>query len=179
MNSTATVAAPAASAPAPFKEVWLISLGHSLTHWYPATFLLLLPIIGKELGLSYAEMGFIITVQNAVGAITNIPGGMLVDAVGYKGRLMAISLFWIGVPYWRRGYATEALRGILRHAFDDRGLLYVTTGIPAGNPAAERVLRKVGLKFESFVEGGFRRDGFIQDRVNHGLFADEWRALHC
>ena len=99
MNTIATAAAPAASAPAPFKEVWLISLGHSLTHWYPATFLLLLPIIGKELGLSYAEMGFIITVQNAVGAITNIPGGVLVDAVGYKGRLMAISLFWIGVPY--------------------------------------------------------------------------------
>ncbi|RPI44972.1 MAG: MFS transporter [Betaproteobacteria bacterium] len=85
--------------PAPFKEVWLISLGHSLTHWYPATFFLLLPIIGKELGLSYAEMGFIMTVQYAAGSITNIPGGILVDAVGYKGRLMAISLFWIGVPY--------------------------------------------------------------------------------
>ena len=97
MNSTATAAAQAA--PAPFKEVWLISLGHSLTHWYPATFFLLLPIIGKELGLSYAEMGFIMTVQHAVGSITNIPGGIIVDAVGYKGRLMAISLFWIGVPY--------------------------------------------------------------------------------
>jgi [ribosomal protein S5]-alanine N-acetyltransferase len=94
-------------------------------------------------------------------------------------RVSAEAGFWIGVPYWRRGYATEALRGVLRHAFDDRGLLYVTTGIPAGNSAAERVLGKVGLKFESFVEGGFRRDGFVQDRVNHGLFADEWRALHC
>jgi len=94
-------------------------------------------------------------------------------------RVSAEAGFWIGVPYWRRGHATEALRGILRHAFDERGLLYVTTGIPAGNPAAERVLRKAGLKFESFVEGGFRRDGVILDRVNHGLFADEWRALHC
>ncbi len=96
VNTTATAAAPAAP---PFKEVWLISLGHSLTHWDPATFFLLLPIIGKELGLSYSEMGFIMTVQYAVGSITNIPGGILVDAVGYKGRLMAISLFWIGVPY--------------------------------------------------------------------------------
>ncbi|MCW1883318.1 GNAT family N-acetyltransferase [Luteolibacter flavescens] len=94
-------------------------------------------------------------------------------------RVSAEAGLWIGVPYWRRGYATEALRGILRDAFGERGLLYITTGIPTGNPAAERVLRKAGLKFESLVEGGFRREGIIQDRVNHGLFADEWEALHC
>jgi MFS transporter, FSR family, fosmidomycin resistance protein len=93
------VASPAVAAPVPFKEVWLISLGHGLTHWYPATFFLLLPLIGKEFGLSYTEIGFIMTVQHAAGAISNIPGGMLVDAIGYKGRLMAISLFWIGFPY--------------------------------------------------------------------------------
>jgi MFS family permease len=94
-----TSAATVITGPAPIKEMWLISLGHSLTHWYPATFYLLLPIIGKELGLSYAEIGFVMTAQHAVGALTNIPGGMIVDSVGYKGRLMAISLFWIGFPY--------------------------------------------------------------------------------
>jgi len=96
MNTTA--AAPAIGR-APLKEMWLISLGHSLTHWYPATFYLLLPLIGKELGLSYAEIGFIMTAQHAVGALTNIPGGAIVDSIGYKGRLMAISLFWVGFPY--------------------------------------------------------------------------------
>jgi MFS family permease len=95
MNTTAA----AAVGRAPNKELWLISLGHSLTHWYPATFYLLLPLIGKELGLSYAEIGFIITAQHAVGALTNIPGGVIVDSIGYKGRLMAISLFWVGFPY--------------------------------------------------------------------------------
>ena len=81
------------------KEVWLLSGGHCFTHWYPATFFILLPILGKELGLSYTEIGFIMTVQYLAGAITNLPGGMLVDAVGKKGYLMAISLFWVGVPY--------------------------------------------------------------------------------
>lgn len=95
----APAATTTAAAPATFKEVWLISLGHGLTHWYPATFYLLLPIIGKELGLSYAEIGFIMTVQHTAGAIANIPGGALVDAIGHKGRLMALSLFWIGFPY--------------------------------------------------------------------------------
>jgi MFS family permease len=81
------------------KEVWLLSGGHCFTHWYPATFFILLPILGKELGLSYTEIGFIMTVQYLAGAITNLPGGMLVDAVGKKGYLMATSLFWVGVPY--------------------------------------------------------------------------------
>ena len=81
------------------KEVGMISVGHALTHWYPATFYLLLPLIGKELGLSYTEIGFIISVQHIVGAIANLPGGMVVDAYGKKGYLLALSLFWVGFPY--------------------------------------------------------------------------------
>src|SRR5687767_13342714 len=93
-----TAAAPAAKRQS-FKEVWLISAGHGLTHWYTATFYVLLPLIGKELGLSYAEIGLIMTIQHVAGAVSNLPGGLLVDVVGQKGYLMAASLFWVGVPY--------------------------------------------------------------------------------
>jgi MFS family permease len=96
MNTAATATA---DTPRSFKDVWLISAGHGLTHWYTATFFLLLPLIGKELGLSYTEIGFIMAVQHAVGAISNLPGGMIVDLVGKMGYLMAASLFWVGFPY--------------------------------------------------------------------------------
>jgi FSR family fosmidomycin resistance protein-like MFS transporter len=82
-----------------FREVWVISIGHALTHWYPATFYILLPLIGNELGLDYAQIGSILTCQYAAGAIANVPGGIYVDTVGRKGLLMAISLCWIGIPY--------------------------------------------------------------------------------
>jgi MFS family permease len=82
-----------------FRDVWLISAGHALTHWYPATFYVLLPLIGKELGLSYTQIGFLMSAQHIAGAISNLPGGMLVDAVGKRGYLMAASLFWVGFPY--------------------------------------------------------------------------------
>jgi MFS transporter, FSR family, fosmidomycin resistance protein len=88
-----------------FQEVWVISLGHALTHWYPGTFYLLLPLIGKELGLSYSEIGSVLTCQYFAGAIANIPGGIFVDSVGRKGLLMAASLFWIGFPYLIMGFA--------------------------------------------------------------------------
>jgi FSR family fosmidomycin resistance protein-like MFS transporter len=88
-----------------FQEVWVVSIGHALTHWYPATFYLLLPLIGSELGLSYTEIGSILTFQFAAGAIANIPGGMFVDTVGRKGLLMAVSLFWVGFPYLVMGFS--------------------------------------------------------------------------
>jgi FSR family fosmidomycin resistance protein-like MFS transporter len=90
-----------------FKELWLITLGHSLTHWYPATFYLLLPLIGNELGLSYLQIGSILTTQAIAGAISNIPGGLFVDSVGRKGLLMAVSLFWIGAPYLLMGFSHD------------------------------------------------------------------------
>jgi len=90
-----------------FREVWLITAGHALTHWYPGTFYLLLPVIGKELGLSYVQLGSILTTQAVCGALSNIPGGVIVDLVRRKGLLMALSLFWIGAPYLLMGLSYD------------------------------------------------------------------------
>lgn len=95
MSTAASTVLP----PRTFRDVWLISAGHGLTHWYPATFYVLLPLIGKELGLSYTQIGFLMSAQHIAGAISNLPGGMIVDAIGKKGYLMAASLFWVGFPY--------------------------------------------------------------------------------
>jgi MFS family permease len=87
-----------------WRELWLITIGHTFTHWYPATFYLLLPLIGNELGLSYSQIGLIISCQYIAAAVANIPGGMMVDTVGRKGLLMAVSLFWVGFPYLLIGF---------------------------------------------------------------------------
>jgi MFS family permease len=102
---SAAVATPEAGRP--FREVWLITLGHALTHWYPSTFYLILPIIGRELSLSYSQIGLIMTCQYIAGAIANVPGGMIVDTVGKKGVLMALSLFWVGFPYLLMGFTPQ------------------------------------------------------------------------
>src|SRR5215471_18840062 len=87
MTTATAEIAPAKS----FADVWLIAVGHAFTHWYPATFYLLLPLIGSELGLSYAQIGSILTVQFVAGAMSNVPGGLLVDRVGRKGVLMGFA----------------------------------------------------------------------------------------
>ena len=99
MNPTLTAGGAEAPPSRSSRELWLITLGHSLTHWYPATFYLLLPLIGNELGLSFSQIGLIMTCQYLAGAVANVPGGALVDTVGRKGLLMGVSLFWVGFPY--------------------------------------------------------------------------------
>jgi MFS transporter, FSR family, fosmidomycin resistance protein len=102
-TATASLEAPRAA----FREVWLVAFGHCLTHWYPATFYILLPLIGQELGLSYSQIGLVMTCQYIAGALFNIPGGMVVDSVRRKGFLLALSLFWIGFPYLLMGFSHQ------------------------------------------------------------------------
>jgi MFS family permease len=104
MSTTATV--PSVSG-LDKRNMGLITLGHGLTHWYPATFFMLLPLIGNELGLTYSQIGFIMTCQYAAGAVSNVPGGMLVDMWGKKGQLLALALFWVGFPYLLMGFSTQ------------------------------------------------------------------------
>jgi len=83
--------------------LWLIALGHTFTHWCPATFYLLLPFLVKEMGLTYSQAGFLVTIRAAANLLVNIPAGMLVDIIGRKGLLMALALLATGVPYFLVG----------------------------------------------------------------------------
>jgi MFS transporter, FSR family, fosmidomycin resistance protein len=104
ISAPAPAAAIAVKTSRPFADVWLISFGHMLTHWYPATFYLLLPLIGNDLGLSYGQIGSILTCQFVCGSLSNVPGGMIADAVPRKGLLMALALCWVGAPYLLMGF---------------------------------------------------------------------------
>ena len=83
--------------------LWLIALGHTFTHWCPATFYLLLPFLVKEMGLTYSQAGFLMTIRVAANLLVNIPAGMLVDIIGKKALLMALALLATGVPYFLVG----------------------------------------------------------------------------
>ncbi|TWU14493.1 putative ribosomal N-acetyltransferase YdaF [Symmachiella macrocystis] len=56
--------------------------------------------------------------------------------------------YWIGVPYWGRGYTTEAAMEITRFGFEDLGLNRIYASVFANNPASARVLEKAGLTYE-------------------------------
>jgi MFS family permease len=172
--STAAAAHPAVSG-RPFREVWLITLGHALTHWYPATFYLLLPIIGKELGLTYSQIGLIMTCQYLAGAVANIPGGALVDTVGRKGFLMALSLFWIGFPYLLIGFTNSYLMLLACVALVGFGnSLWHPTAIPT---LAHRFPARKGLVLSMHGMGGNVGDALAPIAVGSLLVVLSWREV--
>jgi RimJ/RimL family protein N-acetyltransferase len=55
--------------------------------------------------------------------------------------------YWLGTHFWGQGYATEAARAVIDHAFDDLGLDVLHSGARISNPASRRVLEKCGFQW--------------------------------
>lgn len=175
MSVDAGVAVRQQAAPRSLRDVWLITLGHSLTHWYPATFYLLLPIIGKELGLTYTQIGLIMTCQYVAGAIANVPGGILVDTVGRKGVLMALSLFWVGFPYLLMGFSHGYLMLLACVSLVGFGnSLWHPTAIPT---LAQRYPERKGLVLSLHGMGGNVGEALAPLATGALLAALTWREV--
>ncbi len=176
MSNTLSAAGGAASPSGrSFREVWLITLGHGLTHWYPATFYLLLPIIGNELGLSFSQIGLIMTCQYIAGAVANMPAGVLVDTVGRKGLLMAVSLFWVGFPYLLMSFTHSYVMLLLCVVMVGVGnSLWHPTAIPT---LARRFPERKGLVLSLHGMGGNAGDAIAPLVVGSLLTLLSWREV--
>jgi RimJ/RimL family protein N-acetyltransferase len=93
-----------------------------------------------------------------------------VDRVHSRGEMG----YWVGVPYWGRGYATEAGRAFLEYAFGELGLNRVWAQHFARNPASGRVLGKMGFKLEGRLRSHHMRFEKFEDTEVYGVLASEW-----
>jgi RimJ/RimL family protein N-acetyltransferase len=55
--------------------------------------------------------------------------------------------YWFGADYWGHGFATEAARAVIDHAFGDLGHQALQSGARVNNPASRRVLEKCGFQW--------------------------------
>jgi RimJ/RimL family protein N-acetyltransferase len=55
--------------------------------------------------------------------------------------------YWVGVPFWGQGFATEAARAVIDHAFGSLGHNVLEAGARVSNPASRRVLEKCGFQW--------------------------------
>jgi RimJ/RimL family protein N-acetyltransferase len=55
--------------------------------------------------------------------------------------------YWLGAPFWGRGFATEAARAVIDHAFGQLGYETLQAGARVTNPASRRVLEKCGFQW--------------------------------
>jgi [ribosomal protein S5]-alanine N-acetyltransferase len=82
--------------------------------------------------------------------------------------------YWIGAPFWGKGFATEAARGVVAFGFETLHLHRIFAHHFAGNTASQRVLEKIGMRHEGRSRQHIQKwDQFI-DIENYGLLAEEF-----
>ncbi len=80
--------------------------------------------------------------------------------------------------HWGHGYMPEAVRAVLRHAFEEMGLSLMSVYHYPHNSKSRRVIEKCGFTHEGTLRQGSRiYDGTVYDSVMYSMTRDEYLAL--
>ena len=87
--------------------------------------------------------------------------------------------YWIGVPFWGKGYATEAARAMVKYGFETLRLHRIFASHIVSNSASAKVLRKIGMHHEGRQRGHILKWGEFLDIEMYGMVAsDAELAVH-
>jgi RimJ/RimL family protein N-acetyltransferase len=81
--------------------------------------------------------------------------------------------YWIGVPYWGNGYATEAAKAVVRYGFEHLKLNRIFAHHFKHNPASGKVLRKIGMKHEGCMRQHVLKWGQFVDLELYSILRQE------
>lgn len=121
-------------------------------------------LAGQERLLIFATDDDTLVGQASLGAITR---GPLQSA--YMG-------YWIGAAHTGRGYMTEAVALMLRHAFMTVKLHRVEANIQPHNHPSLAVVKKNGFRLEGYSPRYLQIDGVWADHERWAITIEDWRA---
>lgn len=108
------------------------------------------------------------SIEESMEVIRNVFNGTECYAICEKGRNQAIGAielklngytdmtdrgdecelgYWLGKPFWGRGYMPEAAKELIRRGFEDLGMTTIWCGYYDGNEKSRRVQEKIGFVF--------------------------------
>jgi [ribosomal protein S5]-alanine N-acetyltransferase len=85
--------------------------------------------------------------------------------------------YWIGKPYWNRGYCTEAAQAVVRYGFEVLGLHRLHASYLTRNPASGRVMQKLGMTYEGCLRQHVNKWEVFEDLAVYGILRSEY-AIH-
>ncbi|HEY1265598.1 MAG TPA: GNAT family N-acetyltransferase [Terriglobales bacterium] len=122
----------------------------------------------------FAEKGL-----SANFAITRLEDSALIGAVGLEieqAHRRAELGYWIGVPYWGRGYATEAARAVLHFGFGELALYRILAHHLDFNSASGKVLQNLGMRHEGRLRGHVAKWEHHHDVEAYGILREQFFA---
>jgi ribosomal-protein-alanine N-acetyltransferase len=83
--------------------------------------------------------------------------------------------YWLGNPYWNRGYMTEAGAAVLHYGFMVAGLHRIYARHFTRNPASGRVMQKLGMRYEGCLREHMRKGEQFEDLACYAILQREWQ----
>jgi RimJ/RimL family protein N-acetyltransferase len=80
--------------------------------------------------------------------LITLANGSVIGGCGFDMRDGAAEIgYWLGTRHWGKGYATEAVRALIDHAFTNTEHKALQSSVRVTNPASRRVLEKCGFQW--------------------------------
>lgn len=104
----------------------------------------------------------------------SVIGAVFLSDIGRHSRYRELE-YAIIEDQWNRGYATEAVNAVLRHAFLDLELLVVAAACYDYNNRSIRVVEKCGFTYEGTLRKYSRN---LSNSIRYSMLREEWEQLH-
>jgi len=113
-------------------------------------------------------------------AITSKKTNQMIGAIGLhinSEHNRAEAGYWIAVPHWNKGVATEALIRIMEFGFTIIGLHKIYATHLIHNPSSGRVMEKAGMKKEGKLIEHYRKGDDYINVIQYGITASVYSKL--
>jgi RimJ/RimL family protein N-acetyltransferase len=81
--------------------------------------------------------------------------------------------YWVGMPFWNRGYCTEAAQAVVNFLFDSLGMNRVQARYLTRNVASGRVMQKIGMRHEGVHRQAVKKWGRFEDIGVYAILAED------
>lgn len=112
-----------------------------------------------------------------VYAITLRYEATLVGAISlaiHKGSQWGELGYWIGKPYWNKGYCSEAAKAVVNYGFEELGLNRIQARHMLSNPASGRVMQKLSMRYEGTHRQAAFKFGSFDDLLMYAVLRSEY-----
>lgn len=82
--------------------------------------------------------------------------------------------YWVGKPFWGKGYGTEAAKALIQYGFEELNLNKIFAASFTKNPGSWRIMEKVGLKHEGVLRQHVKKWDEYIDLTYYGLLREEY-----
>ncbi len=104
-------------------------------------------------------------------------GCVFLSGIDWLNRSGCTAIFIGAKEHWGKGYATDALVLILKHAFHDKGLERIGAQVHEDNSGSLRMHEKCGYKQEGVLRRASYVDGRFENMIMLSILRDEFETL--